>query len=39
MHEKGQKETSAMRKNVQQGDMAANWGLDGNKDMERGWFA
>ncbi len=29
----------AMRKNVQHGEMAANWGLDGNKGMERWWFA
>jgi peptide/nickel transport system substrate-binding protein len=28
-----------MRKNVQHGEMAANWGLDGNKGMERWWFA
>ena len=28
----------AMRKNVQHGEMAANWTLDGNKGMERWWF-
>ena len=29
----------AMRANVQHGEMAANWTLDGNKGMERWWFA
>ena len=29
----------AMRTNVQHGPMAANWTLDGNKGMERWWFA
>ncbi len=29
----------AMRQNVQHGEMAANWTLDGNKGMERWWFA
>ncbi len=29
----------AMRKNVQHGEMAANWSLDGNKGAERWWFA
>ena len=29
----------AMRKNLQHGEMAANWGLDGNKGLERWWFA
>ncbi|MFQ5783995.1 MAG: ABC transporter substrate-binding protein, partial [Alphaproteobacteria bacterium] len=29
----------AMRQNVQHGTMAANWGMDGNKGMERWWFA
>ncbi len=28
----------AMRKNVQHGEMAANWDTDGSKGMERWWF-
>ncbi len=29
----------AMSKKVEHGPMAANWDLDGNKGMERWWFA
>ena len=29
----------AMNENVQHDEMAANWTLDGNKGMERWWFA